>query len=373
MFVLSAPVRTAPSRGVTETNARLPFYGSHRAAGCIGRWLLVGPLAWVCSDDATLTSEEPTKGFLPVGSDGLSYQYFFAGAEGASVYTRFETVGDEAPERELEPGWGVTIVERRSAHGGQWGRTRRGEWVAMTELFPARPSSFRGEKVDGKLDFGWVLAEKANVYAAPQVAGKPKKTRTRFEKIGWYEERATPRGLMIRTSADGVEPAEWMVARDLVHPTEAPPPAEVTAAEERWIDVSLATQTLVAYEGSRPVYATLVSTGRGPKGSPSETPTGVHRIWVKLLTAPMDDTERDDVDKHYSMDEVPYVMFFDKGVGLHGTYWHRDFGRVKSHGCVNLAPLDAQWLFGFTAPHLPDGWHAVHPTPLEKGTAVRVR
>ncbi len=67
------------------------------------------------------------------------------------------------------------------------------------------------------------------------------------------------------------------------------------------------------------------------------------------------------------------MQFFDKGVALHGAFWHRDFGRVRSHGCVNLAPRDAQWIFDFTSPHLPEGWSAVLPTPLERGTAVRVR
>jgi len=166
-----------------------------------------------------------------------------------------------------------------------------------------------------------------------------------------------------------------MDARDLARAHEAAPPPEVTRASagERWIDVELATQTLVAYEGARPVYATLVSTGRGAPGTDGATPTGVHRIWVKILASDMDDTERDDVDAHYSLEDVPYVQFFDHAVALHGTYWHRDFGRVKSHGCVNLAPLDARWLFDFTGPRVPAAWAAAYPTPFDPGTVVRVR
>jgi hypothetical protein len=73
------------------------------------------------------------------------------------------------------------------------------------------------------------------------------------------------------------------------------------------------------------------------------------------------------------MESVPYVQYFSKGVGLHGAYWHRSFGNVRSHGCVNLAPLDAQRLFSFTSPRLPAGWTAVLPTEHESGTVVRVR
>ena len=164
----------------------------------------------------------------------------------------------------------------------------------------------------------------------------------------------------------------WMASRDLARPHVAPPPGEVGAGE-RWIDVELATQTLVAYEGVRAVYATLVSTGRGPPGRrpprlPESTASG-----SKLLASDMDNTERDDTLAHYSLEDVPYVQFFDKAVALHGTYWHRDFGHVKSHGCVNLSPLDAKWLFDFTGPRLPSAWAAAYPTPLDPGTVVRVR
>ncbi len=141
---------------------------------------------------------------------------------------------------------------------------------------------------------------------------------------------------------------------------------------ERWIDVDRASQTLVAYEGARPVFATLVSTGRGPDGTDTATPPGTHRIWVKMLASDMANTGQGD-DASYSLQEVPYVQFFDRGVALHGTYWHRDFWRVRSHGCVNLSPLDARWLFDFTQPGLPRAWTAVYPTGIDVGTLVRVR
>jgi lipoprotein-anchoring transpeptidase ErfK/SrfK len=144
-------------------------------------------------------------------------------------------------------------------------------------------------------------------------------------------------------------------------------------AGERWIDVDLATQTLVAYEGRTPVFATVVSTGRGRHGSATATPVGTHRIWVKLLSSDMDNLEDDAASRYYRIEDVPWVQYFSKGVGLHGAFWHRSFGRVRSHGCVNLAPLDAERLFYWTGPHLPAGWSAVHPAPHDLGTIVRVR
>ncbi len=175
-----------------------------------------------------------------------------------------------------------------------------------------------------------------------------------------------------------------MLSRELARPTMAPRPTEVDG-DERWIDIELATQTLVAYEGERPVFATLMSAGRGPQGSDTATPIGINRIWVKLASSTMDNLERRDdpsalesvrpqeEQSFYSLDDVPYVQFFNKAVALHGVFWHRNFGRVQSHGCVNLAPKDARFLFGWTLPKLPRGWSAVLPTATEKGTLVRVR
>jgi lipoprotein-anchoring transpeptidase ErfK/SrfK len=137
------------------------------------------------------------------------------------------------------------------------------------------------------------------------------------------------------------------------------------------VDIHLPTQTVVAYEGTRPVYLTLVSSGRG--GPDSTTPAGTFRIWVKIAASTMDNVDKEDVFKHYSIEDVPYVMFFNKAVALHGAFWHRDFGHVHSHGCVNLPPIDAKWFFAWTSPHLPAGWSSAYPTALEQGTIVRVR
>jgi lipoprotein-anchoring transpeptidase ErfK/SrfK len=187
-------------------------------------------------------------------------------------------------------------------------------------------------------------------------------------KVDWLEE-AGQFERFVRIGED-----RWVAARDLRHPTIAPPPAEIDlTAKERWIDVELATQTLVAYEGERPTFATLVSTGKGKPGTANGTPLGTFRIWVKLTTSNMDNLEDENARRYYRMESVPWVQYFDKGVGLHGAFWHRGFGHVRSHGCVNLSPLDAQRLFSFTSPRLPAGWTAVLPSERDRGTVVRVR
>ena len=65
----------------------------------------------------------------------------------------------------------------------------------------------------------------------------------------------------------------------------------------------------------------------------------------------------DELGAEYLIDDVPYVQYFHKSYAIHGAFWHDSFGQVHSHGCVNLAPADAAWVFEFTSPELPESWH----------------
>lgn len=105
---------------------------------------------------------------------------------------------------------------------------------------------------------------------------------------------------------------------------------------EHWIDVDLSNQRLVAYEGDTPVYWVTVSTGL--PGTP--TVTGQYRIYVKYPAQTMS-------GPGYYLPDVPYVMYFYQGYGIHGTYWHNNFGHPMSHGCVNTPTPDAQWLYAW--------------------------
>ena len=164
----------------------------------------------------------------------------------------------------------------------------------------------------------------------------------------------------------------WISERDVRTPTHAEPPSELRPGE-RWIDVDIESQVVTAYVGDRPVFATLTSTGRGADGSELATPRGSKRLWVKLRTSNMDNLDDESAAENYAIQAVPWVMYFEHGYGLHGTFWHRAFGTKHSHGCVNLTPLDAERLFAWTSPRLPPGWTAALPTAYEPGTLIRVR
>jgi lipoprotein-anchoring transpeptidase ErfK/SrfK len=140
-----------------------------------------------------------------------------------------------------------------------------------------------------------------------------------------------------------------------------------------WIDISLLQQTMVLYEGSRPVYATLVSTGRDGLGEPGKTlstPQGIFRVYQKHVTTTMDS---DVADSEFELRDVPWVMYFQSGYAIHGAYWHDDFGRARSHGCVNLSPVDARYVFRWSTPDVPEHWHSVNAVKdFEAGTLINI-
>ncbi|MEO6953230.1 MAG: L,D-transpeptidase [Polyangia bacterium] len=139
-------------------------------------------------------------------------------------------------------------------------------------------------------------------------------------------------------------------------------PAEIPAGA-RWVDVDLHQQTLTAYEGDHPVFATLMSSGHGARRD--WTHPGLYRVQHKLLYSDM----HGERGEPYDVDRVPYSLYFNANEALHGTYWHDKFGAPTSHGCVNLSLADARWLFSWAPPALPDQWSAVavtsdHPDAL---------
>src|SRR4029078_6144844 len=103
-------------------------------------------------------------------------------------------------------------------------------------------------------------------------------------------------------------------------------------------------QSIVAYEGTRPVFVSLVSTGVDGKGDPKTTRSpsqGEFLVHTKHVTVTMDG---DEVGDEFDLRDVPYVQYFKEGYAIHAAYWHDSFGQPYSHGCVNLSPLHARAL-----------------------------
>jgi lipoprotein-anchoring transpeptidase ErfK/SrfK len=110
-----------------------------------------------------------------------------------------------------------------------------------------------------------------------------------------------------------------------------------TSAGEKHIYVDLSTQRLYAMQGDTPVMETFISSGKW-----DPTPVGNFHIWEKLVATRMAGGEGDEA---YDLPNVPWVMYFYQDYGLHGAYWHNNFGHAMSHGCVNMRTVDAHAIY----------------------------
>jgi lipoprotein-anchoring transpeptidase ErfK/SrfK len=250
--------------------------------------------------------------------------------------------------------------------GRVFGLTTELDIIALDRTKVVVPSSFRGVKLEEgeNLPVAFVehhFAQRHKLVENQLVADGSFTFREGLKLTG------KTRGAM-RETTDGY----WIAGEGLrVVPKRDSFPSIATGSR-KWIDISIRDQSLVAYVGERPVYATLVSTGRGGLGDPEKTHStarGTFMVYSKHVSATMDGDE--DKADSYNLLDVPFVQYFHKGFALHGTYWHDEFGKVRSHGCVNLSPIDAAWLFEWTDPPVPPGWHAV--LNKERGTVVYVR
>lgn len=131
--------------------------------------------------------------------------------------------------------------------------------------------------------------------------------------------------------------------------------------DEKWIEVDVTRQIVVAWEGITPVMAFLSSTGL--PGTP--TVLGQYHIYWKLESTLMS-------GPGYYLPDVPYTMYFYNGYGLHGAYWHDSFGQPMSHGCVNLRNDNAKKLFEWADPVIPEGQTEVTSSASNPGTLVVV-
>jgi lipoprotein-anchoring transpeptidase ErfK/SrfK len=310
--------------------------------------------------------------------------------------------------------------------------------IPTTKVKPDTGSPFHGVELSDKLPmpFAWVNVSEARSYRlikdkdevrtvepVPKRVIVPLSGAARIKAGQRYYQTARDKTLWLR----GVDIS--VVAEPASFP-------EAAEKGEKWIDVSLRQQTLVLYEGKKPVYATLVSTGRDRLGDPKETmatPQGSFRLQSKHIAAAMDSEENSNVsggtragsagprsadaastierlkraeakgeklgeddrrrllniqkgrDPEYGVTvrrgaagfelrDVPWIQYFASGYALHGAYWHDVFGIPRSHGCINLAPIDARYVFMWTDPPVPAGWHGINiGSDMGQGTAVVVR
>jgi lipoprotein-anchoring transpeptidase ErfK/SrfK len=222
-------------------------------------------------------------------------------------------------------------TEKRDGHTFYFDPVISG-WMDGADLQVLTPSAFAGILLTREVTyrFGWVLAETQSVNAA----GTPIQKYTRYQIV--HEVPAiTQKTGYIAIGAD-----EWL-PEDKVALVDPQVPVDAGANTCRFIYANLAEQTLTVYDNCKLVFTTLISSGAN-----SWTFEGRFAILYKVeyssITPPPTSTSE------YYIEGVPYFMTYAGNFGFHGAYWHDNFGTAASHGCINLSPADAKWLYDWT-------------------------
>jgi hypothetical protein len=210
---------------------------------------------------------------------------------------------------------------------------RNKTWLRRSSLKQTFSSPFAGVQFDKPLAYpiAWVI----QASLPSKVPGGVRDPKT--PAINRY----TLVNIFATVTVDGWEwylvgPGQWLEQRKVARIKHATRPAD---ASTKWVSVDLYEQVLTAYEGDTMVFATLISSGL----TQFQTNVGVFKVWRQAKTTPMSGAMGQ--PDFYSLPSVPYVMFFDNDISLHGTYWHDGFGFKHSHGCVNMSISDARWVY----------------------------
>jgi hypothetical protein len=405
---LGAIANTTPVRRLPERDAKIIGYlhaGSSvaRAAepystdDCAGGWYPIRPRGFVCLDEgATLDLRHPTlvtMAILP--SLDLALPYTYARNKEDTPTYEVDPEKEQAVRRvgSLPAQSGAAVVGSWEA-SDEAGQSRRlamlsdGRFLDASTLERAEASEFAGVELGEKfqLPVGFVVKRGISSWDLAGAEAKRDKQLEVHDVLALTGRFRTLADEKFWEQADG----SWVRHRDVTLAVKREQMPKFVDEKRRWIDVSIVAGTAVAYVGSTPVYATLVSVGSDRLGEglsdvadSQETPSAMPKD-AKL-------TQRGEftvVSKHITalnanpagfanrveMHDVPWVLELASGQLLHGAFWHKRFGVEHGPGNVQLSPADARWIWSWATPEVPPGWHAVTElAPDEQSTFVNIR
>ena len=342
--------------------------------GCnSGAWYALRSKGYVCSRDGFAISrgehQVPAIAPLPDLDSALPYRYGKARTNEALRFYEIPTAAEleeiaaaqqsgsrppDVVERQMDGVFLLALDSEETRDDSLFYRTVRGRYVKAEDIELKPTPAMHGELLGSSdkcmtLPLAFVYGDEgAQLYARDKgtvrsVGKAEKHVRLTVAR----EARWNGRDMVVREDGIALPREHTRIARRIKRPEDIP-------QATKWIHVNLDEQTLVAYEGDRPVFATLVSSG---KGEDFATPTGIYQIREKHISVTMNGPDPD--AGYYEVEEVPWTQYYHDSFALHGAYWHNDFGKTRSHGCTNISPIDARWLFYWTDDDLPQAWHAL--------------
>lgn len=212
-------------------------------------------------------------------------------------------------------------------------------WLQMSSLKKTYASAFSGILVDKPLQYpmAWVVQSSIPSQIPAGVQSKATPAIKRYTRVNIY-------ATVNKGGWDWylVGPGQWLEQRKVARVDASILPTAAPITLKKWVAVDLYEQVLRVYTQDKLVAATLISSGL----SQWQTRIGTFTVWHREDLTPMSGAMG--APDEYSLPAVPYVMYFDKDISLHGTYWHDGFGFKHSHGCVNMSISDAHWLYDWS-------------------------
>ncbi|MEB2312626.1 MAG: L,D-transpeptidase [Sorangiineae bacterium] len=350
--------------------------------GCEGGWYPIRPRGFVCvGDAATIDMAHPTLAVMslaPKLGETLPYTYARTKKE-TPLYERSAQTDDSV--REV----GKLPVRSALAIVGSWtakdpkgieqrlGLTTDGHFVTASDLVAAEPSPFQGVELGEKLPLPVAFVVKRGVRAWDVSKDEADK----LDELAYHQ--LVPLTGRFRSVGPvkywAVEGGHYVRHRDVTVIRQRNSYPDFVTPEQKWIDVSVITGTLVLYEGKRAVFGTLVSVGRDRLGDPKTTAStaqGDFEIVGKHITAlGLDPLLLGDP---YQVRDAPWALELSSGQLMLGAYWHDRFGIETGPGAIELSPSDAARVWQWVGLTVPDGWHGVSGAPsADQKVMVRVR
>jgi len=314
------------------------------AAGC---YFHSQDVSYVCdSDPAPSIFIEPQQ-FPDSSLDRASYARL---KDLTNVYPEPTTA--VTPVRNAGDGFLFVTVQAVEEHNGEtWFMINLNEWVREEDVILVEDSNFTGFEIHAQPErsFGWMVVD---FWFSDKPGTEPAQGALKLPRYTFFEV------FDVVEADDGwlwydIGNGRWMNQKHVSLIDVSPRPKEI-GEDEYWVEVDLYEQAFAAYEGDQMVYAGLISSGL------NQWPTheGLFQVWDRQTRTKMSGAEGK-VDYYY-IEDVPHTMYFDDEIALHGAFWHDRFGYKHSHGCVNMPPRAAEWVFNWSTESPTDLWVWVH-------------
>jgi len=346
-----SPAAVRPRRAIVAAGSVVVLDGERRRAGpgCRADWATVAGGGFLCMHDVKMTTE-PIRNVPTLIDDLLPFTYVH----------RLDT---KAFSYAFLPGQG----------NGRKQLFRRGRLLDELRYTLHTPSRFHGRNLERNpvtnrnLVPGWTVSAEAPVYATPSTTANPARRLARHTPLlvarrqvapGWHEVWDEHGHRRLGFMKDDERLRHWVGAA----------PVEDLAPGETWLDIDVGQQMIAMRTlGTGPIYVTLVSSGLAERPSP----LGVFHMDHKVAYRSMGNfpSSKD----QYFIENVPWSMYFLPEYAIHGAYWHDEFGNRRSHGCVNLAPNDARYIYSRVPPLNQPGFFKTFASIQAPGAVVRVR